>query len=161
MLIIFCAEIDEAVNIKCPHAKIVITGAGLCNVIQTPKLNIRPEDKVINIGYAGSNLYPVGEVRTVGKCRRLIPSLTINEKELIINPLKELTSTCCYTADDFIEQDKIKEIPLVDMELYYLASIYPQIESIKIVSDNLNLTEYRKADLSASWETVNRILNNL
>lgn len=159
MLIIFCAEIEEAVNIKCPKAKIVITGPGLCNVIQSPRLNIKPNDKLINVGYAGSNKYPIGSVVSVSECKRLTPSLTVNEP--ILNLVPCYNSDICYTSDDFVENENVKEVPLVDMELYYLASIYPQIESLKIVSDNLNFTEYQCADISESWNLVNRILNNL
>ena len=159
MLIIFCAEIEEAVNIKCPKAKIVITGPGLCNVIQTPQIKVKPGDKLINVGYAGSNKYPIGSVVSASSCKRFIPSQTVNEPTLNLVPC--YNSDLCYTADDFVENEKIDEIPLIDMELYYLASIYPQIESLKIVSDNLNFTEYQCADTQGSWDLVNRILNNL
>lgn len=159
MLIIFCAEIEEAANIKCPKAKIVITGPGLCNVIQTPRIKVNPGDKLINVGYAGSNVYPIGSVVSPSLVKRFMPSATIEEKALTLTPCYQ--QALCYTADDFIENTAIKEVPIIDMELYYLASIYPQIESLKIVSDNLNLTEYRAADLQESWDTVNRILNNL
>lgn len=159
MLIIFCAEIEEAQNIKCPGAKIVITGPGMCNILQTPKLNIRPGDKIINVGYAGSNVYHVGEVLSPSYTKRLTPSLSVPELTLSLTPC--YTSALCYTADDFVGEDYLKEIPLVDMELYYLASIYPQIESIKIVSDNLNYKSYKTVNLNDSWEIVNRILRNL
>ena len=144
MLIIFCAEPEEAQNIKCRNAKIIITGPGLCNVIQTPQIKLKRNDKVINVGYAGSNVFPVGEVLSVSHTKRLLPSLTIPEKTLNLVPCYK--SALCYTADDFIEQDKIREIPLVDMELYYLKILYPQIQSLKIVSDNLNYKDYQKAD---------------
>lgn len=160
MLVIICAEIEEAQHIRCSNSKILITGAGLANVIQTPRLCIRPEDKVINVGYAGSNLYPVGEVRTVNACKRLTPSHTIDELELSLKPLRDLTSAGCYTADNFIE-DLNMDIPLVDMELYYLTSVYPNIQSIKIISDNLNFKEYRRADFKDSWDVVNKVLNSL
>lgn len=159
MLIIFCAEIEEAVNIKCPKAKIVITGPGLCNVIQTPQIKVKPGDKLINVGYAGSNVYPIGSVVSPSLVKRFMPSATIEEKALTLTPCYQ--QALCYTADDFIENTAIKEVPIIDMELYYLASIYPQIESLKIISDNLNLTEYRAADIQESWDLVNRILNNL
>lgn len=159
MLIVFCAEIEEAQNIKCPEAKIIITGAGLCNVIQTPRIIVNPGDTLINIGYAGSNLFPIGTVKAVNRCRRLTPSSTIEERELILKT-KFGAIVGCYTADDFTEQST-KDIPLVDMELYYLASIYPQMESIKIVSDNLNYKDYKTQDLSTCWDYINNTLNNL
>lgn len=159
MLIIFCAEIEEAQHIDCPKAKIVITGPGLCNVIQTPRLNVTQTDKIINIGYAGSNKYEVGEVVSVYEARRFSPSLTIQERSISLATC--YFSDICYTADDFVEDTTFSDIPLIDMELYYLASIYPQIEALKIVSDNLSYSEYKKADFKASWKTVNEVLSKL
>lgn len=159
MLIIFCAEIEEAQHIKCPEAKIIITGAGLCNVIQTPRVNVNPGDTLINIGYAGSSCYSIGEIRTVNACRRFKSSVTVKEYIKYLDTVKSLASAVCYTADDFVDGDEVKEVPLVDMELYYLASIYPQMRSIKIISDNLKYSTYRKCNLQTSWDFVNRILN--
>lgn len=158
MLIIFCAEIEEAKHIECPGAKIIITGPGLANVITTPTLNLRPGDKVINVGYAGSTKYNVGDIISVGCCERFNSSYTIDEPVISLVPCYR--SDKCYTADNFIKEVTI-ELPLVDMELYYLASIYPNIEAIKIVSDNLNYKEYKEFDFDSRWEYVNRILRNL
>ena len=161
MLIIFCAELEEAQHIKCPEAKIIITGAGLCNVIQTPRINVNPGDTLINIGYAGSTEHPVGEVRTVNACRRLKASKTVKEHIIYTDKIKSLASAVCHTADDFVDRDEVKGalLPLVDMELYYLASIYPQMRAIKIISDNLSYNDYKECNLETSWTFVNTILN--
>lgn len=157
MLVILCAEEEEAKHINHPKAKVIVTGVGVVNIIKNlPK--IPPKAKIINVGYAGSNKYPVGSVVSVDKVERFHRTI-VNEEPINLVPC--YVSDLCYTADDFVNTPFVMEIPLIDMELYYLAARYPNIESIKIVSDNLNITEYRKADLSASWETVNRILNNL
>ena len=59
--------------------------------------------------------------------------------------------------NDFVKHSD-KELPLVDMELYYLRILYPQIQSLKIVSDNLNYKDYQKADFKESWAMVNKCL---
>lgn len=159
MLVIFCAEIEEAKYIKCPNALIVVTGVGVGNVlIKASKFQFVPEDIIINIGYAGSNKYPVGSVIGVQKSKRLNPSTVIKEPTIELKPLTE--SDVCYTADNFIEHAR-DEVPLVDMELYYLALIYPQIYSIKIVSDNLDYKTYKKTNFNKSWNKVNKILNEV
>ena len=159
MLIIFCAEIEEAQNLDCPRAKIVITGPGLVNVIQTPRVKVRPTDKLINVGYAGSNKYNVGDIISVDSCERLFPSYTVDEPTIKLVPCDY--SDMCYTADNFLSENINREIPLIDMELYYLASIYPQMESLKIVSDNLNYKEYKEFNFTSSWGYVNKILRRL
>lgn len=157
MLVILCAEEEEAKHINHPKAKVIVTGVGVVNIIKNlPK--IPPKAKIINVGYAGSNKYSVGSVVSVDKVERFHRTI-VNEEPINLVPC--YVSDLCYTADDFVNTPFVMEIPLIDMELYYLAARFPNIESIKIVSDNLSLTEHRKADLSASWETVNRILNNL
>jgi hypothetical protein len=157
MLLIFCAEMEEAKNIKCSDALILITGVGYNNIIKTmPRLTLKPEDKIINIGYVGSNKYVVGSVVSVDKTCKFNTSPILNEQNIKLKPCY-LNGDVCYTADDFIEQAR-DEVALVDMELYYLALVYPQIQSIKIVSDNLDIEEHRAFDLSESWELVNKIL---
>lgn len=159
MLIVLCAEEEEAKHINHPKAKVIVTGVGVVNIIKSLTEKIPPKAKIINIGYAGSNKYPVGSVISVNKVERLYKPKIINESSIKLVPC--YVDDICYTCDDFINASIDAELPLVDMELYYLAARYPNIESIKIVSDNLNLNEHRTTDLSASWETVNRILNNL
>lgn len=158
MLVILCAEEEEAKHINHPKAKVIVTGVGVVNIIKNlPK--IPPKAKIINVGYAGSNKYPVGSVISVSKVERFYKPTIISES--IINLTPCYINDFCYTCDDFINTSIDIEIPLVDMELYYLAARYPNIESIKIVSDNLNLNKHREADLTESWQLVNRILEHL
>ena len=159
MLLIFCAELEEAKNIKCSDAKIYITGVGVSNILKTPAFILNPTDKVINIGYVGSNKYDVGSVVSVNRCSRLYPSTIVKEKSIDLCSCYN-EGDICYTADNFIEHTRAV-VPLVDMELYYLASLYPQMQSIKIVSDNLDYKTYKETDFNKSWEIVNSILNKL
>lgn len=159
MLVILCAEEEEAKHINCHRVdKVIVTGVGVVNIIKNlPK--IPPKAKIINVGYAGSNKYPVGSVISVNKVERLYKPKIISESSIKLVPC--YVDDVCYTCDDFINASIDIELPLVDMELYYLAARYPNIESIKIVSDNLNLNEHREADLTESWQLVNRILEHL
>lgn len=159
MLLIFCAELEEAKNIKCSDAKIYITGVGVSNILKTPTFILKPTDKVINIGYVGSNKYDVGSVVSVNRCSRLYPSKIVKEKSIDLSSCYN-EGDICYTADNFIEH-AMDEVPLVDMELYYLASIYPQIQSLKIVSDNLNYKEFKRCNFKRSWDEINKILEDL
>lgn len=159
MLYIICAEEEESKNLKCPDAEVIITGVGLFNVLKSPRINISEGDIVLNIGYAGSNLYEIGEVFSVSSCQRLKPSNTVKEEKQYLYPYY-FSGADCYTADDFIENGEF-ELPLVDMELYYLSLIYPNIRAIKIVSDNLNYCDYKKQNFDISWQLVNKAIKEL
>lgn len=161
MLHIICAEESEAqrLNIQNKNAEVHITGPGLFNVLKTPRIDIKEGDIVLNVGYAGSNIFKPGEIYSVCSCERLTPSLTIKEEKQYLFPYYFLGADC-YTADDFIDKTS-KQVPLVDMELYYLSLIYPGIRSIKIVSDNLNYTEFKDADFDASWQQVNKAIEKI
>lgn len=155
MFLIICAEMEEAKHIKCDKATILVTGAGVSNILKTPRLTYDPKDIVINVGYAGSTVYEKGTVASVKSVQKLSQSI-VKEPLIGLEPLY-IEGVDCYTADDFIKQSD-KELPLVDMELYYLRILYPQIQSLKIVSDNLNYKDYQKADFKESWAMVNKCL---
>ena len=155
MFLIICAENKEARNIRCNNAVILVTGAGVSNILKTPRLTYDPKDIVINVGYAGSTVYEKGTVASVKSVQKLTQSI-INEPVLGLETLY-LEGVDCHTADDFVKHSD-KELPLVDMELYYLRLLYPQIQSLKIVSDNLNYKDYQKADFKESWAIVNKYL---
>lgn len=157
MLIIFCAEEEEAKHIKHPKAKVIVTGVGVVNLIKNLP-NIPSKAKIINVGYAGSNKYPIGSVVSVNKVERFHRTI-INEQPIDLAPC--YVSDLCYTADDFVNTPFVMDIPLIDMELYYLAAKFPNITSIKIVSDNLSITEHREANFEDSWKQVNNILGHL
>jgi hypothetical protein len=156
MFLIICAENEEARHIRCNNAVILVTGAGVSNILKCPKITYDPNDIVINVGYAGSNVFDKGTVASVKSVQKLNQSI-INEPVLGLEPLY-LEGVDCHTADDFVKYAD-KELPLVDMELYYLRLLYPQIQSLKIVSDNFNYGEYKEANFKKSWDVVNDCLN--
>lgn len=159
MFLIICAEMEEAKNIKCDNATILVTGAGVSNILKCPKLTYDPNNIIINVGYAGSNVHPIGTVFSVNSVQKLNKSI-VNETILNLEPINSLQGVKCYTADDFVKHAD-NELPLVDMELYYLRLLYPQIQSIKIVSDNLDYKAYQKASFKKCWQQVNEILNKI
>lgn len=160
MLIVLCAEEEEARHINCHRVdKVIVTGVGVANILKFAATKFSSKDKIINVGYVGSNKYPIGTVISVNRVERLYKPAIIDEPTFYLTPC--YVDDICFTVDDFVETPYQMEIPLIDMELYYLTARYPNIESIKIVSDNLNLTEHRESNLTESWELVNRILEHV
>ena len=170
MYIILVAMEKEAQYIDCPNAKVIVTGIGLNNVVKTLSRalihgKISENDKIINVGYAGSNCFNIGDIVAVDGVVRIRPSETVEEDEYrlsvnYINSLKPLYIAPCYTADDFVE-DISKTIPLVDMELYYIRAFFKNLISFKIVSDNLSEKAYDKFNPEEAWVKMNRILNEI
>lgn len=160
---IFIAEELEAKEVKIPKkledkAKIIITGFGeyatLRTIINLFKKNVfKQGDKFYNIGYCGANAFDVGEVVIVGKSAREKPSNFAKDKTYTLDKKSKVK---CYTSTDFVQESK--HTGIFDMELYILATIFPKIKSIKIVSDNLNLKQYRKVSLKKAWQKANKIL---
>ena len=160
---IFIADEREAKEVKIPKElknKVVkvITGYGeyytLKTIIKMFEKNVfKKGDKFFNVGYVGANTHKIGDVVLVGKSERERYSSFAKNK---VYTLDKTSKVKCYTADDFVEKTNHKGI--FDMELYILATIFPTIKSIKIVSDTLNLKQYTKVDLKKSWQKANKML---
>ena len=160
---ILIAEELEAKNIKIPkklenNTKIIITGFGEYHALRTiinlfKKGVFKKGDKFFNVGYCGANTYDVGEVVLVGKSYREKPSNFAKDKTYTLDKKSKVK---CYTSTDFVEKSNHKGI--FDMELYILATIFPKIKSIKVVSDNLNYKQYKKVDFKKPWQKVNKML---
>lgn len=119
--------------------KITKTGVGGINVIK--KLKHFPKWlKITNFGYAGSNVIPIGTEIRVDNCKLYHPNVEYEE------PVYKLDGdTTCYTSNDFVLETKIKEPVVFDMELAYILALgFKNVESIKIVSDNLSLKKYEE-----------------
>ena len=166
MYIILVAMEKEAQYIDCPNAKVIVTGIGLNNVVKTLSRalihgKISKNDSIINVGYAGSSCFSVGDIVAVNCVRRLSPSTTVEEDTypltLKLDSVNKIAP--CYTADDFFEGDNV--IPLVDMELYYIRAFFNNLISFKIVSDNLNAKVYEEFNPEEAWKKMNIILNEL
>lgn len=160
---IFIAEELEAKEVKIPkklenNFTKIITGFGeyatLRTIIKLLKKGVfKEDDKFFNVGYCGANAFDVGKVVIVGKSYREKPSNFAKDRTYTLDKNSKVK---CYTSTDFVEKSKHKGI--FDMELYILATIFPKIKSIKVVSDNLNYKQYKKVSLKKAWQQVNKML---
>lgn len=120
--------------------KIVKTGVGGINIYQALK-NENKGQKILNFGYVGSNNIAIGTEVKIGRCKLYHPNVEYEEPEFKLNG-----DVPCYTSNDFVLETKIKEPVVFDMELAYILALgFEDVESIKIVSDNLSLKEYEKS----------------
>ena len=158
MNIIIVATKDEAKQVKkLPNSKIIITGMGEFNVINTVSkllLNkkITSKDKVFNIGYCGSNISPIGTVHTVAVAASEIKSNFVEYKEIKLGK----NGAKCYSSNNFVTETKNKGI--FDMELYTIANIFPKVKAIKVVSDSLSMKQYHAVSVKDAWCEANKIL---
>lgn len=51
-----------------PRERIFKTGVGALNVIKS-LMGVSKKEKIVNVGYCGSNILPIGTKVKVGKCR--------------------------------------------------------------------------------------------
>lgn len=123
---------------------IIKTGVGGINVIR--KLKHFPKWlKIINFGYVGSNVIPVGT--EVNVCVSLLHHPNVDYEEPIYhlkftNPEKDVI---CLTSNDFVLSTDIKKPVVFDMELAFIMALgFKNVTSIKIVSDNLSLKDYEE-----------------
>lgn len=170
--IILVANDDEAKQLSDifeDNVEILITGEGRSNVIKSLSDKIKQgyienNDKIINVGYVGSKGLKNGSVLKINSVEPYMPSETIEETKIDITISEnDLESVSCYTADDFVESSDSNVIHLpskcvIDMELYYIALMFPNVVSYKIVSDTLNYDDYKKADFEESWNNIKTIL---
>lgn len=166
MYVILVAMEKEAQYIKCPNAKVIVTGIGGNNVIKTLckaiiHRKVSEHDTFINIGYAGSTCFNIGDVVAVRSIKRLRPDLSVTEDAIPITfeTFNECLYAPCYTADVFYEGKKA--IPLVDMELFFIRSLCSNLISYKIVSDNCSSIDYNVFNPEKAWNKVNKILNKI
>lgn len=157
---IFVAMPKEAKQIS-KDKNVFVTGIGVSNVIKKisnaiKSGQIRKTDRIINVGYCGSKMFPAGTVLSISRVDKHQKPTAIKEPDFILRPLTDLATTC-YTCDDFM--DNIEKTGVVDMELFYLATFFPNIQSIKIVSDSGDSSEYKmNTKKTDSWKIVNSIL---
>ena len=166
MYVILVAMDKEAQYIDCPNTKVIVTGIGCNNVIRTLSRaiihgKVSANDTFINVGYAGSTCFNIGEVVAVRSTKKLRPDLSVTEEAIPLSyeTFNECLYAPCYTADEFYEGKKA--IPLVDMELYYIKALCHNLISYKIVSDNCSSNEYDSFNPAKAWQKVNYILNKI
>lgn len=118
---------------------VVVVGVGSLNVINSLK-DYDKGTEILNVGYVGSRFFEKGTIVRVRKCK-LKRNINIPEPEYIIDE-KGVT---CITSNDFIDKCFEAEPCVYDMELAYILSLgFQNVKSIKVVSDNLSLSEYHK-----------------
>jgi hypothetical protein len=119
--------------------EIVRTGVGGINVLNALKEADKGQE-IVNFGYVGSNIIPIGTEVKVGGCKLYHPNVEYEE------PTYKLDGdVTCYTSNDFVLSTDIKEPVVFDMELAYILALgFKNVKSIKIVSDNLSLEKYEK-----------------
>lgn len=135
-MIVVATEIEYK-KFKSTNEETIMTGVGYANVYKA-LANIPRDTPIINIGYAGSNNIPIGEVCLIGECRHYHPNVKYDED------VYKLSGNCvCFTSDDFVLSTDIKTPVVFDMELFAILSMgFTNVVAIKIVSDNLSIDEY-------------------
>lgn len=118
----------------------IVTGCGALNVISALRYVDR-DTPILNLGCAGSNMLPVGTKVKIGKVKLYHPNVEINdEPEYTLDG-----DVTCFTSNDFVLSTDIQEPCVFDMELaYILAMGFTNVSAEKVVSDNLNIEEYRR-----------------
>jgi hypothetical protein len=124
---------------------VLITGVGSVNVIKALK-DLPKDTDILNIGYCGSNTLPIGTTVYIQDVKSYHETANFNEPTIPLDMIRPLGSKCCscYTSTDFVLKTRIKEPCVFDMELSFIASMFDNVRSIKIVSDNLNYKEFNK-----------------
>lgn len=140
--------VAERKELDLPLAKIavesgrtpIVTGVGGTNVIKALR-NIPRDADILNVGYCGSNRFPIGAVIWIGETRLLHPNVAFEEEVFRLGP----ENTVCLTSGDFVlEGADLPECSCVDMELAYIAAFgFQTVRAVKYVSDNLDYKKYR------------------
>ena len=141
MIVVATDEEYELAKIKFKHKKIIKTGVGGINVIETLR-KIPKWKKIINFGYAGSNGIPIGTEVRIGFCTHYHKTKYFDRAYSLGKPKDTLW---CFTSDEFVEEYYPKDDTVFDMELAYILALgFKRVESIKIISDNLSLKQYEE-----------------
>ena len=122
---------------------ILITGVGGINVINSLK-DIPKDTEILNIGYVGSNILPIGTIVYVDQVHTQHEIANFKEPNYFASGIYKLGYECCdcYTSTDFVTKTNKKEKCVFDMELAFIRALFNNARAIKVVSDNLNKKEY-------------------
>ena len=141
LIVVATDEEYELAKKRFKGQKIIKTGVGGINVVQTLK-HFPKWLKITNFGYVGSNNIPVGTEVKVRWCKLYHPNVEYDEKTFVLSVHEGVP---CYTSNDFVLETPINQSSVFDMELAYIMALgFKNVESIKIVSDNLSLKEYEE-----------------
>ena len=138
-LLIAVIAMPEEIKLLNKKTKYIVTGIGAINIINSLK-DIDKNELIYNIGYAGSNIIPIGEKVSIGKVKAYHPNVKFIEPEYQLSG-----TTTCYTAGDFVLNTKIKEPCVFDMELAYILALgFKNVIAEKVVSDCLSKKQFYK-----------------
>lgn len=139
MIVVATEEEYKLAKKRFKGQEIIKTGVGGINVLNTLK-EADKEQEIINFGYVGSNVIPIGTEVRIGESKLYHPNVEYEEPTYKLDG--DIT---CYTSNDFVLETKIKEPVVFDMELAYILALgFKNVKSIKIVSDNLSLKKYEE-----------------
>lgn len=153
ILVVATDEEYQKVKDRSPF-KVIQTGIGYGNVIKTLKDLDAKKVKIYNIGYAGSNTLKRGTLVKIKNSYNFHENAQFEEETYTLNG-----TTDCYTSSDFVLKTNMKEPVVFDMELNAICSFGFEVESYKIVSDNLSLEEYEEADFEKIWVEVLNLIS--
>ena len=139
----------EQLGLDLTDVPVIYTGVGAINVIRSLQ-HLDREDKLFNIGYAGSANFEVGTWVEVDEVRLNHANVTYPEPELKLQirngelPIANCRKAICYTNTDFVLASDYKDC-VFDMELAFIAALgFKHLRSLKYVSDNLSLHKYHE-----------------
>lgn len=146
-MLIVIAEKEELKLVKelgLQDEPIIITGVGGINVINALK-NIPKNEHIVNVGYAGSNNLNIGTRVAVSVVKTLHEKANFTEQSkcCYVQTKNYDVVAHCYTSTDFVTKTKIKDDCVFDMELAFICSLFDNVWSIKVVSDNLSHKQYK------------------
>lgn len=121
---------------------ILITGVGGLNVIKALK-NIPRDTEILNIGYCGSNYYKIGDIIEVEKVATNHDIAQFCEPFTFLKCDRSGKTAYCYSSTDFVLETGKIEHCVFDMELAFIAALFDNVRSIKVVSDNLSFKQYK------------------
>ena len=122
---------------------VLITGVGGLNVVNALK-HLSKDTEILNIGYCGSNNLEIGSKVMIRFVRTHHNVADFKEVPLSCITDGGIKRVDCYTSTDFVINTTIKEDCVFDMELAFICSMFDNVRSIKVVSDNLNKKDYEK-----------------
>ncbi len=129
-----------------PGIPVKITGVGAINIINSLR-DIPSNTEIYNIGYAGSANFEVGTLVEVTESCLNHPNVNYPEPVQRLQPIADSPAACkavCYSGVDFCLQSDYHDC-VFDMELAFICALgFEKVHSLKYVSDNLSLHDYRQ-----------------
>lgn len=141
-----------------PDIPVIVAGVGAFNIMKSLR-DLPLDSELYNVGYAGSANYPIGSIVAVNSVRLNHPNVNYPEPEYAISVVPAGKpydfEAVCYTGVDFCLHSDYKDC-VFDMELAFIAGLgFKKVHSVKLVSDNLSLHEYREVGAGVEEATKN------